>query len=59
MSQNLWQRIIGDIGNITLYLKWDDREDKGKEVLHGLQHHKEIFDTFKERWLFERHRRQA
>lgn len=68
MSQNLWQKIVGDVGNITLYLKWEnkDADAKGgsrsttkKDVLHGLINHKDKYDTLKERWLRERHRRQA
>ncbi|MBR5161621.1 MAG: PH domain-containing protein [Thermoguttaceae bacterium] len=70
MSQNLWQRIIGDVGNITLYLKWEnkdasDQQQTGsvattkKDVLHGLAGHKKKYETLKERWLRERHRRQA
>lgn len=69
MSQNLWQKIVGDVGNITLFLKWENKDAdvrKGgplsttkKDVLHGLSHHKEKRDTLKERMLRERHRRQA
>lgn len=69
MSQNLWQRIVGDVGNITLYLKWENKDASAKgggsrsttkkDVLHGLLNHKEKYETLKERWLRERHRRQA
>lgn len=73
MSQNLWQMIIGkfvgDVGNIILYLKWentDKNKEEGasisttkKDVLHGLADHAKSFELFKERWLRERHRRQA
>ena len=69
MSQNLWQRIIGDVGNITLYLKWENKDASNqnagsvattkKDVLHGLAGHKKKYETLKERWLRERHRRQA
>lgn len=68
MSQNLWQRIVGDVGNITLYLKWENKDADAqggsrsttkKDVLHGLINHKDKYDTLKERWLRERHRRQA
>ncbi len=68
MSQNLWQRIIGDVGNITLYIKWENKEvgpevdnssvaTTRKDVLHGLVDHIQKYETFKERWLRERHRR--
>ena len=69
MSQNLWQRIVGNVGNITLYLKWENKDasekEKGsiattkKDVLHGLQDHTGKYEILKERWLRERHRRQA
>ena len=69
MSQNLWQRIVGDVGNITLYLKWENKDASNqnagsvattkKDVLHGLADHKKKYETLKERWLRERHRRQA
>ncbi len=68
MSQNLWQRIVGDVGNITLYLKWENKDADAeggsrsttkKDVLHGLINHKNKYDTLKDRWLRERHRRQA
>ena len=69
MSQNLWQRIVGDVGNITLFLKWENKDAEAqnggplsttkKDVLHGLSNHKEKRDTLKERMLRERHRRQA
>ena len=68
MSQNLWQRLVGDVGNIILYLKWENKDssqDSGvvsttkKDVLHGLVDHAEKFEVLKERWLRERHRRQA
>ena len=68
MSQNLWQRIFGDVGNIILYLKWENKDasqDSGvvattkKDVLHGLVNHAEKFEVLKERWLRERHRRQT
>ena len=69
MSQNLWQRIVGDIGNIILYLKWENPNGANgesgsysttmKAVLHGLQNHTDKYETFKERWLRERHRRGA
>lgn len=68
MSQNLWQRLVGDVGNIILYLKWENKDasqDSGavsttkKDVLHGLADHAAKFEVLKERWLRERHRRQA
>lgn len=69
MSQNLWQKIVGDVGNIILYLKWENKDANAKksgshsttkkDVLHGLMNHKEKFETLKERLLRERHRRQA
>lgn len=69
MSQNLWQRIVGDVGNITLYLKWENKDASEtqsgsvattkKDVLHGLVDHTNKYETLKERWLRERHRRQA
>lgn len=69
MSQNLWQRMVGDVGNITLYLKWENKDAAAqkegshsttkKDILHGLLNHKEKYDTLKERWLRERHRRQT
>ena len=69
MSQNLWQKLVGDVGNITLLLRWENNEKtKGKgnelsktmeDVLHGLKDHKKKYELCKERWLRERHRRQA
>lgn len=68
MSQNLWQKMVGKVGNIILYLKWENKDasqDSGvvsttkKDVLHGLVDHDEKFEVLKERWLRERHRRQA
>lgn len=68
LSQNLWQKIVGDVGNIILYLKWENKDAQSqkegsisatkKDVLHGLLDYEKKYEKFRERWLRERHRRQ-
>lgn len=67
LNQNLWQRMVGNVGNITLYLKWENKDAAEgesvstikKDELHGLVDYEDKFKRFRKRWQRERHRRSS